>query len=305
MNTVKFLYSIILIVFFTKRFWGVDFPWYLNILCEIAGILLMLAIKRGKIRKDRTIKINLVLFAVPIIFNFVYTFVLWMFSGFPSEDIVRNLFTTQSTYFFIHFLFMSSVVMVFGKESVYLSVACASWSYIIGSVLGIVVRFGLGSTISYLLTASSANKELGFYMEVHDLTFAFGLFFLYLLFNEEKSKRRNRYLVICALMIFWGFKRIEIAALLVCFVCYKAYISKINPLLSSKTISIVIMVVNYLYIMLIHNDFIANLATKYNINFMGRLEAYNFVAKRYSEFSPFFWGKGVGYIDELISVLQE
>ena len=131
-----------------------------------------------------------------------------------------------------------------------------------------------------------------------------GICLLYYLFIDKRKDRvKKNNLIKCILMIFWGLKRIEIAAIILCFIFFKIIISKLNIKISSAMATIIILVVSYSYVMFIHNSSLIQLASEYNINFMGRLPTYEYVANTYSKFTPKFLGIGFGYIDEILDEL--
>ncbi len=105
-------------------------------------------------------------------------------------------------------------------------------------------------------------------------------------------------------MVYWGLKRIEIAAILIClliyFLCtkndrYFAY--------KSKVIAMITLFASYIFIFLIHSNKIVDLASKYGINFSGRLGTWKYMIK-YSSFSPTFMGLGYQYVDKTIEGLR-
>lgn len=298
----KLICSMLLIVFFTKRFWGIEVPWFVCPVLALIGILFIIIMKRGKIKFGAVVKYNLRFMIIPIILNISYSFFVWFLKGFPEKDVIRNLFTSN-LYLVIYIVFSVSMYIMFGKKAIDIAFGSACISYVIGSVFAIIVKFGVGASLKYLLTSIVNQPELLYTMEVHDLTFAFGIFFLYYYFYCEKGKKRNYYIAISAVMIFWGLKRIEIAALLICILFAHFVLNKYRLELSNAIMSIFIMVASYIYIMCIHTSFITDIAQKYNIDFMGRLGTYFYIASTYSEFSPSFMGHGVGFIDEIIDQL--
>ena len=156
----------------------------------------------------------------------------------------------------------------------------------------------------YLLTSYSTNYDLLYLTEVNDLTFGIGFCMLYYLFFDTRDKKHKKtYIILCFLLIFWGLKRIEIFALILCYLFYKFILRKFSLSKASIIATISVLIVSYAYVMFIHNNELISLADKYDINFMGRLTTYQFVAEEYSEFSPLYLGIGFGYIDEILDDL--
>ena len=143
----------------------------------------------------------------------------------PADHVVRNLFTSN-IYIIISYVFASVLYYLYGKKSLDICFKCGVVSYLLGSIVALIVKFPKES-ILYLLTASSDDTSLLWLTEVNDLTFAFGIIFLYYLF-QYKNKTQIKSLFVCGLMIFWGLKRIEIVAIIVCFVFFKIFVNKLK-----------------------------------------------------------------------------
>ena len=84
---------------------------------------------------------------------------------------------------------------------------------------------------------------------------------------------------------------------------YNFILKKFSLSKASIIATISVLIVSYAYVMFIHNNVLISLADNYDINFMGRLTTYQFVAEEYSEFSPLYLGIGFGYIDEILDDL--
>lgn len=298
------IFGILLLIYCTNRFWGVNLPWYINPIIAVIGIVLLFARDKFKITVYKHIHQTVMLSIIPQLAIIVYSISLWLMQGMPSPSIVRNLFTSN-LWIILSVLFSATVFIIFQKKSIDFFLKCATLSYLIGSVLYIIIRFGVIDSLKYLLTSVTSQTQMIYGMEVNDLTFSVGYLFLYYLMfsNEDKKKKRIKCLT-CFLLIFWGLKRIEIAAIIVCYSFYlfllrKKYTSKLKGI-----VTIGILGVSYFYLWIIHSGVITNLAKEYNINFMGRLGTYSYIADTYSSFDPLFWGHGAGYIDEIINELS-
>ena len=303
-NTNKLLYGMFLILFCTKRFWGIDTPWYVNLIVRLFGVFLLILLCKFQLKIPRTIYSNMVLASVPQILIICYTLLLWIVQwNIPNGRVFSNLFTSN-LYIILSVLFASVVFYLFGKKGMDLFLKCSFISYFLGSILAILIKFGVKNTLVYLLTSIPPVPGMRFIMEVHDLTFAIGVVFLYYLFFAEKNEGRISKLILSALLIFWGLKRIEIGALVVCCICFKVLIKKRDLRRATWVIGISIFAVCYCYIMAIHTGVLAQLAERFHINFMSRLETYSYVSEHYSKFSLGFPGIGVGYIDEIIEQLS-
>ncbi len=133
------------------------------------------------------------------------------------------------------------------------------------------------------------------YLEIHDVTFTFGLFLIYFLLFD-KGKSRNKNIIICSIFIYLGLKRIQLVALLL--IIAMSFIIKGKSKRSIKfwtvlyTLSSLVILLSFIWV--IDNNIIATLASAYNINFMGRLRVYKNMAEYFS-FSPSFLGRGMSF----------
>lgn len=299
---IHLLNIIIITVFCTSRFWGVNLPWYIGVGSKIIAIILFVIFNKLQIKIKKKVMLNMFYAITPIILIVVYSIILWIFTrNIPEPNVIRNLFTSN-IYLIISICFAYVLYQNYGKRSIDLIVKCGFFSYIIGSIIPLIVNYPK-EALPYLLTANSENYSLLFLTEVNDLTFALGFILLYYLFFAKNDSNRRRNLVICILMIFWGLKRIQIVALILAIFFYKFVISKISIKKASLFATNVILVICYLYVLFIHNSNLIELATRYNINFMGRLQTYLYVSNNYSSFSIFYPGIGFGYIDEILDKL--
>ncbi|HAR1791926.1 TPA: glycerol-3-phosphate cytidylyltransferase [Enterococcus faecium] len=298
---MEILYALFTAIFCTGRFWGIDVEWYISVGVRILIIGLFLVFHKFRFKRNYIIEKNLKLATVPIIAIVVYSIAVWLMSGsVPDEDVVRNLFTAN-TYLVISYLFASVLYYEFGKNSIVFLMKCGVVSYLLGSILPLIIKMPRAA-ISYLFTSHTNDTSLLWLTEVNDLTFAFGIILLYFLFSYHQNHKKKN-IIICALMIFWGLKRIEIAAILLCYLFFKVITEKIVFSQGAKIFLVSVLSVSYLYVMFIHNGQLAMLAEMYNINFMGRLLTYNYVTETYSSFSPGFLGIGFGRIDEILDDL--
>lgn len=298
-----FFNSLLIILFCTTRFWGINLPWYINVIVRILVIIFLILSNKLKISFSKEVKKIINLTILPIVLIAIYSCVIWLLGdGFPASNVVRNLFTS-SLYLIIDVFFGALLYEKYKVETVDLFVKCGFISYILGSIIPLLFEYSF-TGILYLLTSYSTNDKLLYLTEVNDLTFGIGFCLLfYLFFDKRKNKGRRKNIIKCILMIFWGLKRIEIAAIVLCYLFYKFVVSKMNIKKVALISTTIIMIISYLYIIFIHNSTLISLAEKYNINFMGRLKTYIYVANTYSDFSLKFLGIGFGHIDEILEIL--
>ncbi len=131
-------------------------------------------------------------------------------------------------------------------------------------------------------------------LEVHDLTFAVGfLIIYYLICRNENGKKEWGKIFWCVFLLYFGYKRIEIAALLAVLGTYlisKRFCRR-NMRHWARIVTLAILSACFLYVWLIDSGMLTVIAEKYHIEFMGRLKVYTLMAD-YFEFSPLYLGRG-------------
>ena len=134
--------------------------------------------------------------------------------------------------------------------------------------------------------------HVGWAMEVHDNTFAFGTFLLYFLFCDNDSKKdRKRGIIISCLFVYLGLKRIEILAIVcVAVVVIAKKVLKASYGLISQICTIVYLIIAYLFIAAI--KWAPGLFSVLDIN---RVALYRFLSSQL-QIDSFVVGKGFSII---------
>lgn len=140
----------------------------------------------------------------------------------------------------------------------------------------------------------SIYADVGYGLEVHDATFAYGFFFLYfLLFSDDSKNDKRRGIIFSLVGLYLGFKRVEVFALLVVIFIYFIVIKKIR--LNYKIFNIIftscvlVASVIYLYLMKYYVNIFAFLDSS-------RINLYTLLGNKY-EISLLYFGEGYGYLN--------
>ena len=185
---------------------------------------------------------------------------------------------------------------IFGKKAIDYTFYPMAVAYIITIIYNIYIN-GLGSLIYFFKDVTSVGNIL----ESHALIFTFGLFLIYYMLFDKKSKGK---VILLSLFIMLGFKRIEIIAIILILIFYnffvKCCINKVNFKKSTIILGILLIIVLYIYIYMIQSGMFSRVISKYGINTMSRLEAYEYFNSNY-ELSITYLGKGVGYVNTKLS----
>lgn len=303
----KFLFLVSAVLILTVRFWGININMYIKYI--ISGIwcffLVFILIKNNSFRA-RNIRRQFFLMALPIFIIFAYTIILWIIK---SNNIVEHIPRLTSTIVFMCLPcgFAGIGYYYFGKKSIDYLFYASCVSYFFGSVLCLIFQYGINGILYYVESMIlGVDSPINFVMEVHDLTFAMGLFFLYYLFFEDKNTKHHYKKIICSLLlIFLGLKRVEVLALIIAIIVYYALLKwgkKIT--FRASVLTIVFLIVNLGFVYLIDSGILNQLVELYSINTRGRLDYYGF-AKQYFELNPTFSGSGFTYFSKLFGDLSE
>lgn len=301
----KLLFLVSAVIVMTLRFWGINVNFFIKYI--ISGIwcffLIIILIKNSSFRA-KNIRKQFILMVFPVFFMSAYAIIIWVVK---SNNIIENAPRLVSTvlYMCLAWGFASIGYYYFGKKSIDYLFYAGCISYFLGSVLCLIFQYGVSGIILYVQSlVFGVENSANFVMEVHDLTFAMGIFFLYYLFFEDKNTKHHYMKVISSgLLIFLGLKRIEILALIIAIIIYFALLKWGKRItFRAVTLTIVFIIVSLGFVYMIDSGLLDQLVAIYDINTKGRLDYYGY-AKQYFEMSPTFSGLGFTYFSELFANL--
>lgn len=251
----------------------------------ISGVL---AVHDEKIDKD-TYKV-LKSFLALYIFIFIYSVIILLIGDeYRSENFTRALSTTiygilaiTNGIFSYKFLGKKSIIYIF-----YICVIIYSIS-----IVQYINEVGIKGFINYYFN----SEKLGNKLEIHGYGYIFGLYFIYfVLFNKNKT---NALISLIYCILVW--KRIVLLTIVITIIVYFILTSNKKDCYRKTLISgLILFMVFQVYIVLIKSGQLDKIAEKYNINFMSRLEFYDYFKNNY-EYSIFYSGHYLGYTDKVM-----
>ena len=138
-------------------------------------------------------------------------------------------------------------------------------------------------------------------LEVHEVTFVFGILIVYLLSSNFFVKKtiKKRWITLLVIFCLLGFKRILLVAMLLGLIIYFC-LQKRKKSTSILVMAVLAIVVSLVWVFLCSSwDLLTGLSIKFGIDLAGRNWIYsNFYP--YYEFSLSYVGAGVGYVQEMI-----
>ena len=170
-------------------------------------------------------------------------------------------------------------------------------------------KYGIAESVtSVVVCIVTFGEASGFVraLEIHDITFLFGQFFIYYMMfapKETRSEKRTRYLCIalCIFFMLVGLKRTTLPA--VALMC--VYVKIIRMMKHKKgfilATGIGIFLFAYVYLYMVRSGLLTTLLQSFGIDMMGR-DALWSLANDYYELSPFWKGRGFEAVSELVAM---
>lgn len=305
---LKYLYIFTLCIAMIQKLpWFVP-PWYAKYFhCVLwIGIYLVLVGKKTCLSSDKiSMKASYL-----VIYAFLFQFVIsWVFGiiGWLShiESTQMNMITRAISNTLQFSLILFSVIataQIFKDDLLNYTFFAVVLNYAVFVVIALV-QYGLSDFIlSGLLRTNDITNYwppegwAGKTLEVHDTVFATGIFFLYALCSGSEFSNRKKYLILTICIMYLGFKRIQILALLVTMVLWfvlQRIHSRKGLCWFSTVLTVGALIAGIGFVWLIDSGVLDYLCSRFNINTMGRLSAYQATAP-YFEALPTFLGRGMG-----------
>lgn len=288
-------------------FWngGLGLPWFTKYLLQacVTGMGFLYMLVSADFRRLKIVGQFAVLFGLPFLMMACLSLLFWALDFQQLNYMSRGCSTIL--YHIVSLSTMCSAVYLFGRKSIdyTLYAMCAANIYI---VLDAIKAFGIGEFVTGLIALAKSGgidtNEAMLALEVHDLTFAFGLMMLFSM-NFEKGGRRLIFTALSTLFFFLGIKRIALIALIGVFFM-ELFIKRMSPRVQRIIvilISIAAIVICFGYVYLIQSGLFNEIVHALDIDTMGRDNLYAAFQDIY-EFSPTFRGYGIGYVTRTISL---
>lgn len=305
---LKVLYVISMAIAFSMEVNKVALPYFMKYGISIVWILIAIIKRHGLIKSYELGQIRL--FSTPIVFAFFYTIVIWIVNT-PEYLTIHYYSRLLSNLGCMLVIVICAIMMclLFGSEVIKLSF----WALILTIGFNFVVVFqeyGAASMLIYLKNVFSLSQfaygttisNISYGLEIHDATFAMGIFLVYFIFYEDASEEKKILHIIVALIgSYLGFKRNELIAIVVVTIVALVFIRKKSKdfLKTSQILGFGMFIVGMLYTALIKNIDILPAFVK--ILDIARINLYHFLSGEYT-ISPFYLGKGYSYINQRLGI---
>lgn len=252
---------------------------------------------RGKI--ERKLVRGIVAFLLPMILITgisIITAICVHGSSIYGSDVSQSLL--RCIQYCAAFLIAYYSVRWFGKDTVRLIVISGLISYAT-VFIQYIQRAGLKGLIFFQHVVNGVG------LEVHDLTYCMGLFFIYYLLSDEYSKSyKIKALIPISIAIIYGNKRSLFLGLAISILIYVLLNRFESQSLQLLWIVFGIYIVGaFIFLWLVKSGVFAMILTYFNIPDMARLRIWNYFSDSYT-LTPGYWGRGIAYTDNRM-VLRE
>lgn len=291
-------------------FWngGLGLPWFTKyaMLAGVIGIATLFLLVTGDFRRLPDVCQYFVMIVIPLAMMACWSMLIWALDFQQLNYMSRGCSTIL--YHVLSLAAMCSAVYLFGGKALdYTMYGMCGANVCI--VLESMKTFGLGEFVTGFIAfvksggidTNPAIKAL----EVHDLTFAFGLMIIYYGLYEKGWKRVTHFLL-AAGFFYLGLKRIALIGMAGVFVMF-LFVRRLKPKgqnLVLHSIAILAIIICFAYVFIIQSGIFSWIVDTLNIDTMGRKGLYEYFQPLY-DFGPTFRGYGIGWVTRYISILTD
>lgn len=199
---------------------GINIMYKMVFAIIIAGISFMVFLIETDLTRAQSLLKYIVLLSLPHIIAILVSLPLWTFQTTPMATLRRGLFAQIYSIGII--VAVAGIMYVFGKNGLWVNLIAMVAANSV-TILGLIRNAGLGEYWQALKTLIlSFGMEVSTVIskaEIHELTFAMGLYILYLVMDWRslwKSKLFLPMLFLTSFCYLSGFKRIGVVVIIAC-----------------------------------------------------------------------------------------
>ena len=252
-----------------------------------------------------------ILFSIVIIGMIFCSLFIWILDLQSFAYIFKGI--SKISYQLLNIAIVCAAVYMFEEHAAkYTFIGIASANFVI-IALGAATT-GIGSAISDMIANITSfgdndvitNSTFIRAIEIHDITFVMGVFFIYFLFFCPREKHRYVYAGIALFLFFAGLKRIAFLSLglgiMFALIC-KLFSAK-NQRRILAISAIIIVAFCYFYIIIIQNGTFISFLEEHEIELNGREKIYDYISNFY-EVKPSYRGKGYEFCVQLLKSMKD
>ena len=270
------------------------------------GIAALYILYTGNFKNFKALSRFSILFSSFIIGIIFYSIFIWMIELQSFSYIFKGI--SKISYQLLNIAIIFSAVYMFEEKAAKYTFFGIAAANIVIIALG-AVKTGIGGAINDLIaniTSFGSNDVINNStfireIEIHDITFTMGVFFIYFLFFNPGEKYRFLYAGVALFLFFAGLKRIAFLSLFlgVAFaVVIRLFSAKKQRRILMFT-AVLVAAFCYFYITIIQNGAFTRFLTEHEIELNGREKIYDYIANFY-EVKPTYLGRGYEFCVQLL-----
>ncbi len=293
-----YILTLEIMMFSTQSYFGTESysrVYRLNTVCVLFFLFFSLLANNCKFKYHRSELFAYTIVLIPYVYQSICSLI---FFEIYKKVTFRNLIHYNLQPLLVCIMAIVAYV-TFSKKALRGMLIAAAINYLI-YIFVCMIKYGPLSLLE-AGTNTSASKLL----EVHELTFVFGLSTVYLVLSEYfiRKKTNKRWIVLLAVFCLLGFKRILLLAMLISVVVYWIFKRVKRPTLIIM-LSLILIAVSLIWVYICSSwTILTGLSIQYDIDLSGRNWIYsNFYP--YYKFSVSYVGAGIGYVQQLIGQMS-
>lgn len=246
---------------------------------------------------DRQIIRGLKAFLLPmVLITMVSVFTARYVHGTPfnSSDVKQSL--VRCFYYIVAFFVAYYSIHWFDKEAIKL-IVISGWISYFTVFVKYLRNAGIGGLVNF------EYKVGGVGLEVHNLTYCMGLFFVYYLVSNQYTRNEKiRILIPILIAVIYGNKRAMFLGLAVSLLLY-FILNKFESrrMWMLRIVFGIYIIGAFIFLWLVRSGIFAEILSYFSIPDMARLRIWNYFSDAYT-ISPNYWGRGIAYTDNVMTI---
>lgn len=288
---------------------GIHFMFKFVLSAVIALLSILIFFVHTDLNRGGRLLRYLVLLGLPCLIVILVSVPLWVFQVQRLTQIRRGLF--DQIYGLTILAAVAGILYVAGRRGLWINLAAMLGANFI-TLVKVVLEDGASAYLKELhqliVTFAGETGPVIQQMEIHELTFALGVYLVYYTLNWRECRQDW---MACLLLpptvfcFFSGFKRIGVAAFgaaVLVWLVLRLVARKYNGPFCLMIASFAAVAVLFLYVCIVKQGLFEFLATHFHLDTMGRRELSGFI-DQYYWIGPDYFGNGAGFVSRLFSDL--
>ncbi len=288
---------------------GIHFMYKFVLAAVLAALSFLIFLVRTDLGRGGCLLRHIVVLSLPHVAILMASVPLWVFQIQRMSQIRRGL--SDQIYGLAMILAMAGILYTFGRRGLWLNLAAMLGANFI-TVAQVIRENGLSVYLQELraLVVTFANETgpVIQQMEIHELTFALGVYLVFYAINWKECRRDRAAMLLLGPALFCflsGFKRIgavAVAAAVLVSLLLRVLTRRSSGAFWLLAASFLVIGIAFLYICLVERGIFDYLSQRFGLNTMGRKELSEFI-DQYYWIGPDFFGNGAGFVTRLFSDL--